>query len=151
MLIAAILIGITYTSYSIIVRSYHSFIQKNDEIGVLLVFDHLIKRDFERSELVQKDSSGFTFTTDSTVVRYEFFPDAIIRKARLVDTFKIKNARLEASFKSLPVMDLPGDSRKKMIDALDFVLFFQKDTIDRHYRKIYSSADMLKIYSNASD
>jgi Tfp pilus assembly protein PilE len=149
MMVAAILIGITYTSYSIIVKSYTSFTNKNNDMGELVTLDHLVNRDFDQAKIIKKDSVGFSFVKDSALVRYEFSADYIIRKAARIDTFKIKNRDVNASFENAPITELHDEANLNIIDALDFVLMYQKDTIGHHYHKTYSSENLIEKNPNA--
>ena len=149
MMVAAILIGITYTSYSIVVKSYGSFTSKNNDMGELITLDHLVNRDFDQAKIIRKDSAGFSFVKDSALVRYEFSADYILRKAAKIDTFKIKNRDVNASFESVPLTELRDQADQNIIDALDFVLMYQKDTIGYHYHKTYSSENLIEKKSNA--
>ena len=149
MMVAAILIGITYTSYSIIVKSYTSFTGKNNDMGELVTLDHLMNRDFDQAKIIKKDSAGFSFVKDSALVQYEFSADFIVRKAARIDTFKIKNRDVNAGFENTPITELHDEADLNIIDALDFVLMYQKDTIGYHYHKTYSSENLIEKKPNA--
>lgn len=149
MMVAAILIALTYTSYSLVVKSYGSFTNKNNDLGELITLDHLVNRDFDQAKIIKKDSAGFSFVKDSALVRYEFSADYILRKAARIDTFKIKNRNVNASFENTPVTELHDNADLNIIDAIDFVLMYQKDTIGYHYHKTYSSENLIEKNSNA--
>ena len=149
MMVAAILIGITYTSYSIVVKSYGSFTSKNNDMGELITLDHQVARDFDLAKIIKKDSAGFSFVKDSELVRYEFLGDYILRKASRIDTFKIKNRDVNAGFENVPLIELNDEPGRNIIDALDFVLMYQKDTIGYHYHKTYSSENLIEKNPNA--
>jgi Tfp pilus assembly protein PilE len=149
MLVAAILIAITYTSYSIVIRSYNSFTGKNNDMAVLISLDHLLKRDFAQAKIVRKDSAGFSFQRDSTLISYEFSPGFIVRKAAGIDTFKVQNLEVNTSFENVPLLELQPDLLQNTIDALDFVILYQKETITFHYYKTYSSENLIEKNPNA--
>src|SRR4051812_28675357 len=89
MLISAIVIGISYTVYSIISRSYNSFNHKNEAMAVVVRLDELLQKDFDRSAYISKDTTGITFQGSNNVVNYNFNPDHIVRTGLVTDTFKV--------------------------------------------------------------
>eukprot|EP01037_Dinobryon_pediforme_P017339 gene17339-17530_t len=58
MLITAIVIAITYTSYSIISKSYGAFNDKNKMMADYALLDHLLRRDVAQAAFIQKDAEG---------------------------------------------------------------------------------------------
>jgi len=149
MLISAILIAITYTSYSIIIKSYHSFTNKNNDMTVLVSLDHVLKRDFERAKLVQKDASGVSLINDSTLIHYEFSSEFIVRKAARNDTFKVHSQDVNESFEQIPLLELQTTPEQNLIDELDFVILFANERISYRYQKIYSSENLVNRDTNA--
>jgi prepilin-type N-terminal cleavage/methylation domain-containing protein len=143
MLIAGVLIGIAYTSYSIVIKSYHSFTSKNEDMAVLINLDHLLKRDFEKADTILKDTGGIVLTKDNTLIKYAFTPDFVIRTAARVDTFKVQTQELNTTFENVPIVELQATSEENKIDGLDFILIFQSEKIPFHYRKLYSSENLI--------
>ena len=143
MLVAAILIGITYTTYTIVSRSYLSFKAKNDGMAVLERLDELLKKDFDRSEIVLKDTSGLSFKIKNDLVKYTITPDYIIRVSAVTDTFKVKNEGVRLLFDQVPIDDLNINEEKNRLDELDLTVLYQDEKIAYHYHKIYSSADLI--------
>jgi Tfp pilus assembly protein PilE len=144
MLVAAILIGITYTSYSIISKSYLSFTTKNTEMAGLETLDKLLKRDFDRAELIKKDTSGILLESPGHIVKYEFMPDFIVRTSGRLDTFKIKTVEFTTLFEGLPVNEVSSSEEQNRLDQLDIILLFQTEKIPYHYHKQYSSANLIQ-------
>jgi hypothetical protein len=142
MLIAAIVIGITYTAYSMISRSYLSFKEKNDRIAVLNRVDQLLKRDFERAEVISGSGNTVLIRNDSAPVRYEFTPKAVIRTSGLIDTFKVNTADVRLAFEGKTMTD----ATEQMIDELAFSV---SETIPYHYHKTYSSFNLIKTNPDA--
>src|SRR5277367_5385071 len=90
MLIAGVLIAITYTSYSVIVKSYGSFSHKNQDMAELVRLDEWLKKDFAHAEVIQKDTTGIVLNSADRHIKYQFYPDFIVRIAVRADTFKVK-------------------------------------------------------------
>jgi prepilin-type N-terminal cleavage/methylation domain-containing protein len=143
MLIAAILMAITYTTYSIVSRSYLSFNTKNKNMAELQQLDKLLKRDFDRAENIQKISKGIQIENTRQVITYEFNPDFIVRTALITDTFKVKTDSLNMSFEG------QSAGEQSRLDELSFTLVFQKENIPYHYYKQYSSVNLIQTESNA--
>ena len=144
MLVAAILIGITYASYSIVSKSYLSFTIKNNDMTGLETLDKLLKRDFDRAEIIKKDTSGIALKGAGYTVKYEFMPDLIVRISGRQDTFKIKPVELNTLFEGMPVNDVNPSDEQNRLDQLDIILLFQTEKIPYHYHKQYSSANLIQ-------
>jgi prepilin-type N-terminal cleavage/methylation domain-containing protein len=148
MLISAVVIGITYTSYSIIVKYYASYNKKNTAVGELATVDHLLRRDFDKADSIQTDTAGVVFYENEQKVKYEFNPNFIVRKAAGIDTFKVDTKTLSLLFEGVPVNDELSTGRKT-IDELSFTLLYEKAEIPYHYHKLYSSENLLNSVTNA--
>ena len=149
MLIAGLLIGITYTSYSIIIQSYHSFTSKNDDMAVLVTLDHLLKRDFTRADIITKTPNGINLAGAGNVVDYQFTPDFVIRSATRIDTFKVQTRDMNTSFENSPISEITDTEEQSRVDQLDFTLIFQNEKIPYHYHKLYSSVNLIQRNPNA--
>lgn len=142
MLITAILIGITYTVYSIISKSYSSFNTKNTDIALVLTLDNLLKKDFDRAEIILKDTDGIAIRNSIRTVRYKFNPDNIIRIGAETDTFKIKTDTISAAFETDPVNGKGTLEERNRLDEVNLSLILQNEKITYHYHKVYSSANL---------
>lgn len=149
MLVTAILIGIMYTSYSIIVKSYGGFNTKNDEMAALVSLDHVLKRDFERSESVYKTQDGIVLKKDDTMIDYVFTPDFIVRKAARADTFKVQTRDVTASFENMPLSEVQETEEQNRADVLGFTLTYKNEQIPYLYHKLYSSVNLIQRNPNA--
>jgi len=149
MLIAGLLIAITYTSYSIIIKSYKSFTAKNQNIAVLVSLDHVLRRDFDRADMVLKTSNGIALKNSSQVITYTFSPDFVTRETGKIDTFKVQAQEMKAGFENIPVEELQTTGEQNRLDELAFILIFQNEKIPFHYRKLYSSDNLIKRNPNA--
>ena len=149
MLISAIVIGITYTVYSIISRSYNSFNNKNEAIAVVVRLDELLQKDFDRSAYISKDTTGITFQGPNNVVSYKFNPDHIVRTGLITDTFKVTPDSVNAFFE-MKSINIPGlSTEENRLDELDLTITFQNEKITYHYRKVYSSENLFNSKADA--
>jgi len=144
MMIAAILMGITYTAYSIVSRSYLSFNTKNKDMAELEQLDGLLKKDFDRAEIILKETDGISIKHTDRTVSYQFNPDYIIRTAGITDTFKIKTGEITTSFEGRPVNEANASQEQNRLDQLDLNLLFQNEKIPYHYYKQYSSVNLIQ-------
>lgn len=149
MLIAGVLIAITYTSYSIIVKSYGSFTHKNQDMAQLVRLDEWLKKDFAHAEIVQKDSAGIVLNSADRHIKYKFDPDFIVRIEIRTDTFKVKPETVITSFEDQPVNELPTTEELNRLDDLQLDILFQDEKIPYHYHKQYSSANLINRNPNA--
>jgi prepilin-type N-terminal cleavage/methylation domain-containing protein len=149
MLIASILMGITYSTYSIISRSYLAFNTKNKDMAELQQLDHYLKKDFDRAEFIQKNAEGILLKNNDRIITYSFQPDFVLRISSITDTFKVKNAEINTLFEGLPV-DLSGSSdEQNRIDELSVSLLLQNEKIPYHYYKRYSSLNLIQRNADA--
>ena|ERR1700748_99759 len=149
MLIAAILMGIIYTAYSIISRSYQSFHIKNKEMAEVNQLDKLLKKDFDRAEIIEKTADGVMVINSGNTVIYEFRQEAILRTAVLTDTFKVKPDSLSALFEGQPLDEIRSSDESNRIDELSFSLLLQNEKIPYHYLKLYSSVNLIQRHADA--
>src|ERR1700709_1903430 len=90
MLVAALVMGITYSAYAIIIKSYGAFNKKNQDMAVVVRLDEWLKKDFSRAEIILKDTAGIALNSPDRHIKYRFDPDVIIRTEIRSDTFKVK-------------------------------------------------------------
>jgi len=149
MLITGLLIGITYTSYSIVVQSYKAFSVKNDEIAVLVTLDHLLKRDFDKAEIIYKTQDGLMFKQDNQIVNYEFMPDYILRSSARIDTFKVQTQAIITTFVNMPINEVQETEEQNRVDGLGFTIIYKTEQIPYLYHKQYSSVTLMQRTTNA--
>lgn len=151
MLVAAIVIGITYMAYSIISKSYLSFNAKNKDMEIVEQLDALLKKDFINAELIKKDTGNITFTSTTDTISYQLHPNYILRISSITDTFKVNNEGIAARFEGENIDSLSLQPRQKRIDELELNLFLKDEKIPYHYHKQYSSAQLFNDTTNAVD
>jgi prepilin-type N-terminal cleavage/methylation domain-containing protein len=149
MLIAAMVIGIAYSASLIINRAYRSYNAKHERMAELLKLDELLRRDFDRSELILKDTGGIAVHYPGHVVKYKFDTAFVLRVTIRTDTFKVKTDSVHALFEGVEAGEMNPDTERNRIDQLDLPLYLEKEKITYHYHKIYSSQDLISRKSNA--
>lgn len=149
MLISGIVIGITYTAYTIIIKTYTSFHQKNDAMAELVRLDQLLKRDIAHADLLLKSADGISMQSDSVLVTYNFQPTFIVRTSGIIDTFKVVAVDLNTSFENEPVIEFAESPEQNRLDDVSFSLNFQEEKIPYHYHKNYSSLNLFNRNPNA--
>jgi prepilin-type N-terminal cleavage/methylation domain-containing protein len=146
MLIAAILVGITYSAYRIVSKSYFAYLEKNRSLYNLTSLDRLIKRDFRRSVKINTISDGLQFSCLTDTVFYGFKPSYVTRTQGITDTFRINISELRIKFLQT---DITPSAELLPVDELSFLLQEKQDTIAYHYFKLYSSEELVKISTHA--
>lgn len=149
MLIAAIAIGITYTVYSIVVRSYGAYNTKNKDMAVLIRLDELLKKDFEQADLISKSGNHILFKNTDKLVDYNIEPEFTIRISGITDTFKVTIKDINTTFENTPVTGSTEDDEQNRIDELNLTILFEAKTIPYHYHKQYSAASLIQRKVNA--
>jgi len=143
MLLSAIVIGITYTVFSIVTRSYHNYNLKHKGMAGMLRLDELLQKDFERAEIILKDTDGIVIKSPAHQIRYRFYSDYVLRIGPAVDTFKIKNDSLVTSFESKVISATGINDEQNRLDELSIQLNLQNEKIPYYYHKTYSSVNLI--------
>jgi Tfp pilus assembly protein PilE len=149
MLVAALVIGITYSAYSIIIKSYGVFNHKNQDMAELVRLDEWLKKDFSRADTILKDTTGIALNSAEHHIKYRFDTDFIIRAEIRADTFNVKIDSVATSFGALPVNEYGPTDERNRLDEIDLVILFQGEKIPYHYHKQYSSANLINRNPNA--
>ena len=144
MIIAALVITIAYTAYQIIHRTYEAHHLKNAQMAVLLRVDELLKKDFSRSILIRREADGLSFSDSSGTVRYTFASGYLIREGISADTFRVATAQVSLQFEGRALPDYPAtDPEAERADELSFNALYDQEIIPYHYRKQYSSENLI--------
>jgi hypothetical protein len=152
MLLAVIVIGITYTSYDIIIRSYKNYNIKNQQLESLINLNKLLKKDFEDAQVILKTDNGIKMAFNNNQINYQFTNEYIIRSSGVTDTFKFATGQWAASFEKLPIFNLDESNiENNRIDNLKLSVLYNNEIINYHYYKQYSSVNLFQRNSNASN
>lgn len=143
MLVSALVIGITYTAYTLVIRSYSVYKTKNDSTAQMVRLDELLKKDFNRSDMILLSDSSIVFRNDSQHVVYAFKPGLMIRSGGITDSFKFEHTPMIATFEKQSVIADTSDMRS-LIDDIEFSINADKENFPYHYHKTYSSANLVK-------
>jgi len=149
MLIAGIVISIAYTAYGIISKSFLEFKSKNEDMAMIANIDHLLKRDFDRADMILSGNSGIELRQyGKSVIYYEFANAYIVRKSITTDTFKVVSRDVKMYFEhqamnSSEDMDTT-DAGSNRIDELSFMIDYKDETISCHFYKQYSSVNLMQ-------
>ena len=149
MLLAAIVIAITYTVYTIVVKSYGSYNIKHGNMAALVRLDELLRKDFEKAQTINKTETGLSCTNGEREVIYEFATEGIVRTSGITDTFKVQIQTANFFFEQVPFSDAPSGGEESRIDELKLELLFGEKTISNSYTKHYSSANLIQRKNNA--
>lgn len=149
MLIAAIAIGITYTVYSIVVKSYSNYIRKNKDMAVVLRLDELMKKDFERADNIFSTGNHLSFISPEQTISYDLEPNFVLRTGITQDTFKVNVPEYAASFENVPLPGSDVSQEQRRLDELEMTILFETKTISYHYKKQYSSASLIQNNADA--
>lgn len=101
MMLAAIVIGMAYTAFTLFTRLYGTYRTKNLAHADVRAFQQVLERDMEQAAVVSlEDDQLFFGNGDGTVdPSYVFHKDYILRiKNALPDTFKLKSVAMRTAF-----------------------------------------------------
>lgn len=99
MMLAAIVIGMAYTAFSLMARMSAGFREKNLAHADVQVLREVLQRDAERAGVILIADGTIDFSSESTPLQYEWRQDYLIRKMELAqDTFKTPALVVQAYF-----------------------------------------------------
>ena len=140
MMIAAILIGLTFTIYTIVSRSYRAFSDRNDDVLTMLTLDKLLKRDFSKAETISRKGSGILIISKTDTAFYDFKEGYLIRSRGITDTFRVNYQQLDSRFEG--VSSSPPADSTILQDELSFSVDYKGQVVPFHYYKHYSSENL---------
>jgi hypothetical protein len=149
MLLASVVIGLTYATYNIVSKSYSLYNVKNDKLAELVRLDELIRRDFDKAATVERTANGFEMRSLNKLVTYGMENEFVIRKSVVVDTFKVNVQGMSTSFEGMNISEPFNDDKQNRIDELELILFYDDKKIPYHYHKQYSSVNLMQRYTDA--
>ena len=149
MLVAALIITITYTAFSIISRSYDDYLRKQEEMADLTRLDRWLKKDIGRAGLIFRSGNGLRLADSGRVIAYIFEKDLIIRTAGMTDTFRVTPQDLSFRFEQRTVSAAEDTSQRALVDELSFFIPYQDEKIPYHYQKQYSAANLISSQQDA--
>jgi len=138
-MVASIVIGIVYISYSIFHSQYVKNMHKGEAISEFLLLHKALQTDFDSATRI----TGATDTkvkhdfSDGSTVNYLFGSQAVIREKQLqLDTFKVQLVEAKIEYVS---------EREKMVKQLSIRLNVNDESIDALFLKSYSAKELLTI------
>jgi len=145
MILAAIVISITYTAFDIISRSFQNYKEKQEEVAIMVKVDELLNKDFNRATLLLKNGpDGIILKSNDQQTEYLFGDSSIIRTTLMADTFKVHMEDLQMYNERKLVTTETFDNEKAVrIDELSFTITYQERKIPYHYYKQYSSENLI--------
>ncbi|MES2275324.1 MAG: hypothetical protein V4592_04830 [Bacteroidota bacterium] len=149
MLIAAIVIAITYTCYTIVYKSYLAFKTRQHDLVEVSQLTQLIERDMEKGDLIVQREDGITIKGSNNEISYAIQPDYILRIAAVTDTFKVKTEGLIRYFEGQALATKNDSDEQNRIDELSFTILLGNDKFPYDYLKPYSSQNLINRNPNA--
>jgi hypothetical protein len=149
MLITSLVIGITYTVYTIVVKSFSIYQVKNNNMASLIRLDELLKNDFYIANDISKTQNGISIKNKDKVITYEIDPRFIVRTAGMIDTFKFAVQENTSTFEGAIVPGTNIDEEQNRIDDYQLILLFEDKKINYHYHKQYSSVNLIQRNTDA--
>ena len=138
MLIAAIAIAVTFTTYRIVSGAYFNFSKKQEMVATLTTMDKLLKQDFINAKSIVKTEDGVFLEVNKGIITYSFKDNYVLRNqfSLRIDTFKLHVNALNFSFEN----DLVEEGEE--VDLLNFKTQVEDDLIPLQYLKTYSAQDL---------
>ncbi|WP_158800289.1 type II secretion system protein J [Pedobacter sp. L105] len=138
MLIAGIVIAITYTAYRVVSGTYLDYTKKQDRVAVLSVVDKLLKKDFLDASQITRSVNGLQLNSVNGTVAYEFAAAYVLRRQLSLpaDTFKIPVKISSFAFEHQEAAE--GTT----VDQLDLQTSLEGEEISLLYTKKYSAQNL---------
>ncbi len=139
MLLAAITIGIAYTAYTLVGRSYREYDRKNGKVAEFVLVSKLLNKDISAARTMVRIGDGISLE-DSMAITYRFFPEYILRDQYSLetDTFFVANSELVSSFEGKETVD------GEITDKAGFKAVLEGKEVPMVFLKVYSAEEMFK-------
>ncbi len=149
LLLAAVVIAITYTCFNILYKSYLDFNLRQKRLTDISQFDRVIGRDIEKARVMIQQNNGIIIKTSNSDIKYIFQPDYILRVTGSIDTFTVKAAELATYFQGNELLNSTDDPEDGRLDGISFNIISGNDKFPYYYFKHYSSEDLIDRNNNA--
>lgn len=136
MVIAAVCIGVVYSAYLVVTKSYMNFDERNRGLSELLLADKLLKKDFLNARKINRIEDGIKVELDSVTINYRF-TEQILRNHndRRIDTFNVDIKEIEYYFE--------GRTAESLVDELKLTVTPDGKVVSLIYEKLYCAADFV--------
>ena len=137
MIIGGIVVGISYTAYSIIYKQFLNYKSMNGKINEASLLNTLMQHDFSNASFINASGEKeitFTFQPENKIV-YRFDQDYIIRQTgETRDTFFVPAENIERRFQNEKISDYTA-----LIDAVSFEATISGEKEFFNFGKQYAS------------
>jgi prepilin-type N-terminal cleavage/methylation domain-containing protein len=144
MILAAIVMGMAYSAFTVFTRVYGSYHSKNLSHADVQLFRQVLQSDMKKAALIELSSGQLKFKDplSSEALSYSFGPDYLVRTHHSVpDTFKMTRLTLQSSFENAGVSE-------GIVDHLTFRFEYEGAQMTMTTAKEYTSADLF-IYQDS--
>ncbi|WP_285060247.1 PulJ/GspJ family protein [Pedobacter ginsengisoli] len=138
MMLAAIVMGMAYSAFTVFTRVYGRFHSKNLAHADVQLFRQVLQSDMEKAALIELREGQLNFKDplSSEALSYSFGTDYLVRTHHSVaDTFKMKRLILLSSFENSSVSE-------GIADRLVFRFEHEGAPVTMTAAKVYTSADL---------
>ena len=138
MMLAAIVIGMAYTAFTVFTHLYGNYRNKNLQHADVQLFRQILQHDMERAELVTISEGEIRFAglDNAEQVVYRLSADYLLRqKGEISDTLKLKQLSCIASFENRLVST-------GLVDHLVFRFNYQQSLLPVSSAKKYTSVQL---------
>lgn len=143
MLLAAIVIAMAYSAYSIFTKVYKNYSLNVDRNTELLLLRKVLNTDFDTSGSITVKGNRIVFgrKDEADTIAYEIYPQFMVRVSVVPDTFYLKDLIVVGSF----------ENQQRVNGRLDQLTFhFQQADVPFVWsvNKLYTSAELFRLYQN---
>jgi hypothetical protein len=138
MMLAAIVIGMAYTAFTLFSRLYGGYSQKNLAHADTRLFKQTLDKDIEKATLVSIEEGRLNFQDAAGLVSLSYVPgpDYLIRiHNALPDTFKLKGLTMQVSFEN-------QEASQAIVDHVVFRFLHDKVPTSVSFVKTYTSSEL---------
>lgn len=148
MLLAALTVGITYTAYRMISRSYQSYDEKNQRLSVFIRVDQLLKKEVERADRMERTIDGIALDDIGGRITYHFTPGYILREQYSLerDTFYVTGQDLHTFFEGKEITQ-----EGQLLDQVSWTASIESGHFPLIYTKKYSAAVLFDLPESTSN
>ena len=141
MLLTAVVIGMAYSVFQIISKSYTSFNRKNEKVNDAERLEHWLGRDLQRADACLNEKDGLKLLIGLDTVGYTFKDSVVTRTSLRIDSFRVYTANLTLTFGG----QMLDPKTEQPVDQVSFELNLEKQRIPEVFYKLYSAEQLIHI------
>jgi hypothetical protein len=129
MLLSAVVISAMYVLLQFSFSNYFRYYRSTEKLNRIARMNYLLTKDINTSAVLQKTSTGFTFTDVNKVITYTIQDSMLVRRDGITDTLNTSAIIYELFMNEIPVVS------SGLADRIQLTLTYNSEELFMQYNK----------------